>query len=287
MVDYVKLAKSCTLMSGTLYPDSDSDSETNSNFTDTNTNTATSSTTLTEEITSYNDRIITCKPDDLKNINYNPNQKTILKLTEKLTEQFNDFNFSFEKDGYHVYINQLAKTMCPTIIDGKVAGSAVVLIVTCDNKQFIVFVKDRTKKILTLTAGTINNSSESFEECAKREVFEETGFDISQHELIKCAHWTFVSTVFKMKFEGQTVGFYVHVTITEGEMNKMKSYNDAEIEYVKLVNITNLEKLRFDTYSQHHVMMARHTVSKVNTEYVYDWNTDENKPNYLKSYELC
>lgn len=283
MVDYVKLAKSCTLMSGQSYDYSkpkmisiddslDFDSKSKPVI-------------LSDEVTSYNDRIIICQLSDLQNITYDPNQKTVLKLTEKISDQFNDFEFSFEKDGYYVYINQLAKKMCPAVIDGKVTGSAVALIINCDQKQYVAFVKDRTKKMLTLPAGAINNSSESFEDCAKREVEEETGYKIVD-PLIKCANWSFTSTVFKMKFEGETVGYYVNVTITEDEMNKIKSYSDPEIEYVKLVNITNLDKLRFDTYSQHHVVMARHAVSKVSSEYIYDWNTDENKPNYLKSFDL-
>ena len=288
MVDYVKLANSFALMSGNIDESSDNINkpfkpkmikiDESLDF-----ETKTKSVTLTEVTTSYNDRIITCDLTDLQNITYDPNQKTILKLTAKLTEQFNDFEFCFEKENYYVYLNKLAKQMCPTIIDGKATGSATALIVNCDQKQYVIFVKDRTKKLLTLPTGTRNNPNESYEDCARREVEEETGYKIST-ELIKCASWSFISTIFNMKFDGQTIAYYTNVTITEDEMNKIKSHNDAEIEYVKLVNITNLDKLKFDTFSQHHVMIARHSVSKVNEKYVYEWSTDENKPKYLQTF---
>ena len=107
---------------------------------------------------------------------YDPTKSISVKTLLKLNE-FHDFELVHTIDTMNIYANVTARSKCPAIIDGKLTSSVVIIVV---NNGGIILVKDRMKLSLTSPGGSRIAASESFESCGIREVFEETGIELTE-----------------------------------------------------------------------------------------------------------
>lgn len=192
----------------------------------------------------------------------------------------------------YIYANECVLNKCPEIVDNKVSGSTVVTTVSTSESPtnvYLVLVKDRTKDKLTNPCGT-KNSRESYEECAERELREETNLRLFS-KLIEIGSMTYIANVHDFKWDGDSMIYYTHVFLTEKRLLELKSYSCDEIEKVCVYPITigewikkeNVESFTSFKVSNHHLVSANHALGKLWGK-KYDWESEYES--YLKEFKL-
>src|SRR4029079_16748828 len=123
------------------------------------------------KINKYGDEIYyIINRNDVENINHDDNKIIIIK--SRFGIDVNGYKYVTKYNGSFIYANRKAFDNCPEIINNEIKGSIIMTIIKYDGNEFIVLLKNNNGKY-TNPAG-IMKKNESFEECAKRELFEET-----------------------------------------------------------------------------------------------------------------
>src|SRR5581483_7748954 len=127
----------------------------------------------------FNDVIITAQQNIDELTGYlqtliNNGECLILRLNSKLPQLLYDFQFITYYQGLYIYANTEALNACPQIVDNKLYGSILATFIRINEDLFFVLVKDRTKQYLTNPGGS-RNLNETNDQCACRELYEETG----------------------------------------------------------------------------------------------------------------
>lgn len=224
------------------------------------------------------------------------------KYNEFTLDLPSDFRFitHVDKPSVHdiiaIYANESVLKKCPKVIDDKVLGSVLVLTVSSvspesssENYQcplHLVLVKDRTKDYLTSPAGTME-PGETFEQCAKRECYEETGVVVNS-KLAHIGTLEYNANVFEVKWPGVAQMYHCHATLSEKEMENLRTFECDEIEKVYVYPIK--EDLLFQeseidgiSVSEHHQTAANHAMFKLKGK-TYPWKSE--CPKYLKDFKL-
>jgi len=243
-------------------------------------------------INKYDDHIVTCRSNEqLKDFLsiYDKIQNTSIKLkypnnmydTAKIL--FNPFDFQLIAtfSDMYLYANEIARNKCPAVINNEINGSLTVVVV---NNKYILLVKDKTKGNITNPCGTLN-ISETYEQCAIRETFEETGIQIT--DIIKCGTFDMDCWRYDTKFINNTTCFYTQINLSDEQISAQSSFSNDEIEKTYLIPIdeinTTSNEVVIDNYpvTHHHLLLMRFVINKIHKT-PYSWIN----PSYLRNFKL-
>jgi len=238
----------------------------------------------------YGDIIITgtkIEIDDYIQNRYNPKKPTVFNVKgSKLEDNYNLF-FVYEKNKTSIYINDKAKEKVPSVINGKIYGSIVILFLEVEKSFHLVTVKTKGRRYLGSPAGTRNYGEINPEEVAIREVYEETGVELNDKDIIKFGTYEHESKSIGQIWPITVTIYYAIKKINKKKFQKIKNYVDptGEIEYVKVFPVTkdgmNIKKEKVTNY---HLLMANYVwYSKINGK---NFNWKKNKPTYFKKFNL-
>lgn len=193
--------------------------------------------------TRFNDLLIICERFDTRAVKdiYRKYVPTVILVPTPLKYEFIDFSYYCEYGVKYMYINEAARSICPPIINGTIHGTNVVTVVIHNKKKYFLLVKDRKKKRLVNPGGSKLSITESFVECALREVKEETGLSIGHLTKIK-------DVVYETEYFGLTFKILTRVYSTEIELDdidKLLTFSNAEIKNVELIEFNHLEKHKY------------------------------------------
>ena len=152
-------------------------------------------------------------------------------------EDTDTFKFLVEDRGVYFYGNILAQKIFPHLFDGKIVSINVTIVI---NNKFVLGVKDTSRPLITLINGQ-RESGETAEQCAIREIQEETG--IQQNEITSILETNVTSyskEQYGHKFRAQSHSFVVHVTLDKLRLRKINSHTNEEIDKVILIQINHI-----------------------------------------------
>jgi hypothetical protein len=139
-------------------------------------------------------------------------------------------------DSWAVYANDVARLKCPPLTGLSVAeGSLVVtLVVDAGVVQSAIFVKAIDKKLITNPEGCKADPTETFEDCAARELEEETGIaNDMRTDLVLIEEQWGVMKIYDMDWSRFTKCYYT--TIIPSRLDQILTHSDDEIEYVRAI----------------------------------------------------
>lgn len=206
----------------------------------------------------FGDIIITIEPEDLSYFRpyYDANQVTVLKTKKEISSNFLDFQYETKHGDYYLYINEKARKICPRIFNDKVTGipkvtgSSLILILTSNEKKYVVFVKDRNRKIYSLLGGSRIHPNECYVSCAVRECFEESGINLGTCKLTRFSQYNYKTNIYELGFPGYTVVFYAELTVNKNEFERISNFSNEEIDHIRLVPIEEIQFLNRNKYSR-------------------------------------
>lgn len=270
-------------------------------YLNTNTSQQMSEESITSTINRYNDVFLQV-PSHLANlqehyfekegVKYDPNQGYVVHFDVSSAGCTplvpNDFRYITTRDNKAIYVNNTAFEKAPKIINNAVSGAVMVLTVsleTSPSRMNVVFVKDRTKSYYTNPAGS-REPNESFEQCAIRETFEETGVRVNT-ALTQIGSFGYLPFVFEMKWDGIAIIYHAHATLKDVDFEHLKQFSCDEIEKVHVEPVTKngieISKIEDVPISDHHRLAANYILAKNRGEKL-DWKADA--PTYLKDFKL-
>ena len=149
-------------------------------------------------------------------------------------------------DNIYYYLNSHAANVLPMYNkDNIIYSSCVMLKILYLDNTYLLYVKDKYKDNYTYPGGSVN-LNESFEDCACRELFEETGIYLLPNKIKFYKQIKSTTFYFNIPFK-KICNYYdsIYQVESEIEFNKICNYksSDGEITDVVLVDILDLPKL--------------------------------------------
>lgn len=239
---------------------------------------------VTIETNKYKDLVVKGTPNNIIQLkdNYNKNQKMFIVTTEQ-TDLFEPFGFHFyeSKDEQYCYYNDAVSKDVVALQPNKWLHAAITaLFIRCEHKMHLLLVKDKFKNYLTNTGGR-NNYLESFEDCAIREILEETGLKKEQLTELNYAGYgiaTCTSCGIRWNIKGKY--YYMVIDLPFKELQKLWSFKiDGEIMGVRTIPIDklNLKKLKAPPV---HAKLIEYSLAKIQKR-AFDYNSLEEGTFYL------
>ena len=241
----------------------------------------------------YRDVIISATLANVDNVNtylgqkYNHKRPTIVHIKggtfHDITLPENLTYCMTTSDNKHIYANKLAIEQCPSIIDGIIYSSLVHLIVHCTDQRFIILIREKSKRRLSMPGGT-RLPDETSEECAYREVYEETGIltnTLKCKKLIpKGSFKQYGTWSLGLRWPHKTVLYTLELTLDRKEFNSMYSHKTDEVLSVVVVPEYQLSKV--DTRSRDIYIMSQ----LLTKTYLTTSLNDRKTPKYLKEFVI-
>lgn len=215
--------------------------------------------------------------------NNNSDTYLILKLKNKPDNLPAGFSFITYYKYIYIYANQAAKKACPIIDNNIISSSVLFILIKTELNSYFVLVKDKTKNYLTNPSGSLSELSETFEACAIREAFEETGLIINN--ITHIGSLTRLAYAFDMDFHNITKIFSTEINLPESDLSKIKLYSDSEIEKIYIIPtdfiFENIKNYNGQKILEHHYIIASYYINKLKNNII-----NIIKPDYLKTFEL-
>lgn len=168
-----------------------------------------------------------------------------------------DFELEAKINSKYIYFNQAMRDRSLRIVNSRLDGTAVALFVNVDSINYAIFVKDRFKPFLTNPGGCVC-PNETFEECAKREVMEETGINTNHIKFEPCGSFTRQLPFLGQKYGSTTYFYYAWVQMTYKEFERVIHYSDHEIEKVFAFNTFYLDNLLINSMTDNPTVPYTH-----------------------------
>lgn len=237
-------------------------------------------------VNKYNDKIITSTNpvtalplEELIEKMYNKEESTIVKTLGDFN--YEDFVFVGQHGATKIFANTIALKKCPTIINNMFTGSAVVTFVTCETETYVVLVQRVIgNQLLTNPCGLRGNADESFEKCAIREMFEETGIVGSLENIIYQGEFEFGYFCYDETWPNTTKVFSTNLLASNDALNDILTHKDlnGKINKTFTINVKELDSPNCPKISEHHLCAIKHILeNRVDSKYNFP---------YLKSFAM-
>lgn len=240
----------------------------------------------------FGDRIYeqTDKQTDISFNELNPNEIWSIKNPINIPDNELGENRQYDNDLY--FLSKKALSVIPKYGEG--GGSICLLTFETDGKTFVIIVNDNKPYIMNCGGG--KNDSESFEDCAIRELHEELDININKEQLMPYAEWSYTYTnslIRNCYWIVKTICYTVklnykqvkHLILDENKLCPINIYDVKdysfsldELKYVIIIDKTKLEEFnglegkKFDGHHKKMLLDLFHIKNNLDISYLKSFN---------------